>query len=284
MIMKRCLKFKMNSELRRLQEFQLEKLKEFKKVCDENNIKFFIIGGTFLGAVRHKGFIPWDDDIDIAMPRDDYNKLIELSKEKLLFKNGMKVDNFKIEPKMRCYFSRLIVDEEERKKNKFNKNSELGLVIIDILPLDGTPNNIIKRKCYYLRTFYYRTLAAISNLEVKSIQESRKKFEKIILKIGKRLKLFKFINRIKCYEKLDKIYSRYKWNTSEFSGTITGAYKTREIVPTKYFGNGKLYDFEDIKLMGPEMYDEYLTHMYGDYMQLPPEDKRKSHFDVEFKE
>lgn len=273
----------MEDELKRLQRFQLEKFKKFRDVCDENGIKFFIIGGTLLGAVRHKGYIPWDDDIDIAMPREDYNALIKLARKKNLF-DDMKVENYKLNGKMRCYFSRLIVNEDVRKKEGFKANSELGLVIVDILPLDGTPDNKYMRKLYYFRALFYRTLSALSNLDVKNIDKNRKGLEKKILVIGQKLKLYKLINRTKCYNKLDKLYSKNSWKKSKMSGTITGAYKTREIVPTEYFGRGRMYPFEDTEFLGPELYDKYLTHMYGDYMKLPPESERKSHFTVEFKE
>ena len=265
--------------LRKLQLFQLEKLKEFRCVCDKNDIKFFIIGGTLLGAIRHKGYIPWDDDIDIAMPRKDYEKLITLASKKTNLLGDGRILNYKIDSKMRCYFTRVIAGEKERQQVEFDTNSELGMVIVDILPLDGTPDNSFLRRLYYFRALFYRTLTAISNLDIKEIKYNRSIKEKIILKVAKKLKIYKFINREKCYRKLDKIYSKYEWDKSKMSGTMTGAYRTKEIVPSEYFGKGKMYKFEDTEFLGPELYDKYLTHMYGDYMKLPPEDKRKSHFD-----
>lgn len=264
--------------LRKLQLFQLEKLKQFRDTCDKNNIKFFIIGGTLLGAIRHKGYIPWDDDIDIAMPRKDYEKLIVLARKNPDLLGECKILNYKIDSNMRCYFTRIIAGENERKQVGFDANSELGMVVVDILPLDGTPDNPFLRKIYYFRALFYRTLTAISNLDIKEIKDSRSTKEKIILKTAKKIKIYKFINRKKCYRKLDKIYSKYVWDKSKMSGTMTGAYRTREIVPSEYFGKGRMYKFEDTEFLGPELYDKYLTHMYGDYMKLPPAEKRKTHF------
>lgn len=272
----------MDGQLRKLQLFQLECLADFHKMCEENNLKYYMIGGTLLGAIRHKGFIPWDDDIDLAMPREDYEKLIEISRNKKLSEDYT-VENYKFNPKMRCYFSRVIASEEARKRVGFKANSELGLVLIDILPLDGTPNNSIAKKIYYSKAMMLRAVAGISNLDIKEVDSNRSKLEAMLLNVSKNLKIYKLLNRKTIYNMLDKLYMKNSVK-SNFSGTITGAYKVKEIVPTNYWGNPTKYDFEDKKFYGPEMYDEYLTHMYGDYMVLPPEHKRKSHFVGSFKE
>lgn len=271
----------MNKNLRSLQLLQLDCLIEIDKICKRYNLDYFMIGGTLLGAVRHKGFIPWDDDIDIAMPRDSYEKLIELCKNGQI-SNDFNIQSFKFNDDMKCYFTRAFASEEKRKEVGFSANSELGLVLIDILPIDGTPNNKLIRKIYYLRVMIQRTLAGISNLGIKSIDKNRSKLEKNILKLAKFLKLYKLLNRKKIYYKLDKIYMQNSW-TNKYSGTITGAYKTKEIVKSEYWGKGANYQFEGRYFRGPELYDEYLTHMYGDYMKLPDEKDRKSHFTAEFR-
>lgn len=272
----------MDTQLRKLQLFQLECLAELHKVCEENELKYYMIGGTLLGAIRHKGFIPWDDDIDIAMPREDYEKLIEISRDNKLSKDYT-VENYKFNNKMRCYFSRVIASSEARERLGFKSNSELGLVLIDILPLDGTPNNNLLKKLYYSKAMMLRALSGISNLDIKEVDVNRSKLEAILLRACKSLKIYKVLSRRKLYDKLDKLYMKNSME-SDFSGTITGAYKVKEIVPTRYWGEPTKYKFEDKEFYGPKMYDEYLTHMYGDYMVLPPEDKRKSHFVGNFKE
>ena len=266
-----------SDRLRELQLLELEAIKEISKVCEVNNLEYFIIGGTLLGAVRHKGFIPWDDDIDIAMPRDSYNKLIELSRNNDIL-DKFKVENYKINNRMDCYFSRVFVKEKIRMKFGFEANSPLGLVMIDILPLDGVPNNKILRRLYYFRVLFYRTLAGVSNVGNKGIGKNRSKVDKLILTLGKKLRIYKILNKNKIFDKLDKIYSSNFWRDCEFSGTLTGAYNLKEIVPTHFWGNGKDYYFEDSYFKGPELYHEYLTHMYGEYNILPSVEERKSHF------
>lgn len=264
--------------IKKLQDIMLECLNEFHKICVEDKLTYYIIGGTLIGAIRHHGFIPWDDDVDVAMPRDDYEKLIDIFNKSNSSKM-INLYNYKTNDNMRCYFSRIIVEPDYALKKGFKKNDTLGMVAIDILPIDGTPNNTILRNIYYKKCMFYRALSGISNLDVKPISKSRTKFEKFILNVCLKLKLYKFIDRVKIYNKLDKLYRKYNWQDSKYSGTITGAYRSKEIVETNLWGNGTLYDFEKYKFYGPDKYDEYLTHMYGNYMQLPPEKDRKKHFE-----
>ena len=105
------------------------------------------------------------------------------------------------------------------------------------------------------------------------------KMEKILIFLGKILPTKKMINPKKRLRKIDNQLKKYKMEDCKYSGTIMGAYRVREIVPTEYFGKPTKYKFEDIYLTGPEKYDEYLTHMYGDYMKIP--DDKKTHYSYE---
>ena len=109
--------------------------------------------------------------------------------------------------------------------------------------------------------------------------KKRKFFEKVLIFFGRILPTKKFINPKKRLKRIDKLLQKNSYEKSNNVGTIMGAYRTREIVPKEYFGKPTLYDFEDIKLTGPEMYDEYLTHMYGDYMTPPDNKKTNQHID-----
>ena len=115
-----------------------------------------------------------------------------------------------------------------------------------------------------------------------SIDRKRKRggAEKALLWVMERIPIEKMTTPYKQKCKIDKLLRSQKVEGSKYIGNIMGAYRTREIVPAEYYGEGKLYDFEDIQLVGMDMYHEYLTYTYGDYMQLPPEDKRKTHFKI----
>ena len=115
-----------------------------------------------------------------------------------------------------------------------------------------------------------------------SIDRKRKRsfIEKIFLYIMEHFPIEKMTTPYKQKEKIDKLLRSQDVNKSKFIGNIMGAYRTKEIVPREYFGDGKFYKFENIKLRGLDMYDEYLKYTYGDYMKLPPEDKRKTHFKI----
>lgn len=245
----------------------LKIFKEFEKICKKHNLKYYAIGGTFLGAIRHKGFIPWDDDMDIAMPRKDFNKLMEIANDEL--PKNMKLINFKNDSSYRYYLPRIVNLDTEIVELRNNKKVNL---FIDIFPIDGTPNNYILRKIYYFRILLNRML--ISYYYIDEIDKCRKrtKFEKFLIFIGKILPTKKIINPRKKLYKIDKLLQKNSYEKSKNVGTIMGAYRTKEIVPKEYFGIPTLYTFENKKIYGPEKYDLYLTHMYGDYM-TPPKNK-----------
>ena len=130
----------MDSNLRKLQLIELEILKEFVKICNEEKLTYYISGGTFLGAVRNKGFIPWDDDVDVAMPREDYEIFLNIVEKKLnknyIFQTYRNTENYY------HYFSR-IVDNTIKVRNNSAKQSKIEPAWIDIFPLDGMPKNKI---------------------------------------------------------------------------------------------------------------------------------------------
>lgn len=248
----------------------LKIFKFFQKICNENNLKYYAIGGTFLGTIRHKGFIPWDDDMDIAMPRKDYDKFIEIFKEN---NYEFKLYNYKLTPEYKFYISRLC-----NPKYKMTEISGYETeLFIDIFPIDGMPSNKFIRNIHYIRIFYHKLMLSFYYNDTIDMNMKRKPYEKILIKIAKMNLFKKFINPNKQKDKIDKLLKMYSFQTAKYSGTIMGTYKTKEIVETELFGKATLYPFEDTFIYGPEKYDEYLTHMYGSYMKLPKEEDRRIH-------
>ena len=257
-----------NETINLIHEELLKIAKDFHRFCEDHNYKYYIIGGTFIGAIRHKGFIPWDDDMDIAMPREDYEKfLATYTSDKydiITYRSGKEYKYYL--PKL--YNDKYIVKE---------KTGNITNLFIDIFPIDGMPNNKILRRIHILRILYRRMKLSFYYNDTIDMEKKRKTYEKILIKLAKSIPFKRLIDPIKEKDKIDKMLKANHMNDCEYSGTIMGAYRAREIVETKWFGKPTLYDFEDTKLYGPEYYDEYLTHMYGDYMALPSKDKQTIH-------
>ncbi len=264
--------------LEEIHKIDLKIAKEFIRICKKNNLTYYIIGGTFLGAIRHKGFIPWDDDMDIAMPRKDFNIFINIANQEL--KDNYHLVNHENDEEYRYSIPRVVDLTTETVEERNNKKTHLA---IDIFPIDGTPNNLILRKIYYFRILFNRMLVSWYYIDEVEKNKKRTKLEKILIALGKILPTKKMIKPKKVLKKIDVLLQKNSFEKSDNVGTIMGAYKVREIVPKEFFGKPTKYQFEDIKLYGPEKYDEYLTHMYGDYMSPPENKNENSHYAKEDK-
>lgn len=263
------------SDIKIIQDKILSILKEFISICKDNNLTYYALGGTLLGAVRHKGFIPWDDDIDIGMPREDYEKFKKIASNALS-------DNYKFlsedTSNYKKAFSVIRDDSTKIIMNYSNEGQEESLWI-DIFPLDGMPSNPLKKKYHSYRYLYTRMMVQLSqfNSLVNQKKENRPWFEKVIIRIANVVKIEKVVSFSWAQKKYLQTIKKYSFNEG-FAGNYTGAYKLREIVPSDYFGQPVLLQFEDLKLSCPHKFREYLTAIYGaDYMQLPPEEKRVFH-------
>ena len=260
-----------------LHEIDLKIVKEVVKICKDNNLKYYMLGGTMLGAIRHKGFIPWDDDIDLGLPRKDYEKFLEIAPN--ILPSNMKLVNYKTNKDYHYYITRILdINTRVIEERIENDNEKFTNASIDIFPLDGTPNNILLRKIYFFRVLYHRALMALCYKDSIDKKRTRSKKEKLLLKIMMKLPIEKITTPYKQKCKIDKLLKKQDFNNSRYVGNIMGAYRIREIVPKEWYGNGGLYKFEDIMLNGLEKYDDYLKYTYGDYMKLPTTDRRKTHF------
>ena len=249
-----------------LKQKELQILSAFIAVCDELNLKYFLAGGTLLGAIRHKGFIPWDDDIDVCMPRDDYD---------LFLKNAYKylpehlfVQTHYSDPDYRQPFAKIRDSNTtyiETSSQMLNINHG---IFIDIFPIDGLPDNNRKinhllrykkvvmtylGKDYYPRTFRRAVFGFIAKclLFAKTPQSALCRFE---VKIKK-----------------------YSYTECKKTILYGGAWGKKEIHDKDLYGDGATATFEGLKVVVPANYDCYLTELYGDYMKMPPIEKRIGH-------
>lgn len=261
-----------------LHKVDIEILKEVIDVCNKYDLTYYALGGTMLGAIRHKGFIPWDDDIDLGIPRKDYEKFLEVAPDNLSEK--LKVVNYKNTPEYHYYITRILDTTTQVIEERIGNSNKYTHASIDIFPIDGTPNNIILRKIYFLRVLYHRALMSLCYKDSIDRKRKRSLGEKILLAILERIPVEKLTTPYKEKEKIDKLLSQQDFGNSRLIGNIMGAYRTKEIVPKEWYGKGTKYQFENLEIVGLDKYDEYLTHTYGDYMKLPSEDSRKTHFKV----
>lgn len=263
--------------LRTLQDTLLDAIKEFKKICDEENITFFLRGGSVMGAVKYNGFIPWDDDMDIAVPRKDYDRLIEIFNNRKIV-NKYQVLNSKYQPELHCYFPRLFLLESEREKLGLPSNTHLGLHLIDILPLDGAPNGKMQRNIYFGKVYILRFLASLGTSYVDGHVDMHTPKQKLLIKVAKSFQLHKIFPQQKVYKILDRLYTKYDWKKQDYAGTITASLFKKEVMPVEIWGEGVWHQFETEKFLIPTDYDRYLKIMYGEnYLSEEPDEKKSHH-------
>lgn len=259
------------------QEIMLDAIKEFKAFCDQNGIQFFLRGGSVMGAVKYKGFIPWDDDMDIAIPRKQYERLIVLLKE-ASFSDKYAFISHQARPELHCYFPRIFLSEEERLKRGLPKNANLGLHLVDVLPLDGAPDQTLLRKIYFGKVYLLRFLASLGTVyDEESVNLRSSKHEKLIA-LAKFFKLDKIFPQLTVYRMLDKLYTRYDWEKQAYAGTITASLFTKEVMPTEIWGQGVEIPFETEYYRVPTQSDRYLKILYGEnYLTEEPAEKKSHH-------
>lgn len=235
-------------------------LKSLHDICISNNIIYYMIGGTALGARRHGGFIPWDDDIDIGMPRPDYERFSKLGRDK--FPDFLERRWYKNTADSPFQFIKLIDNRTTLKEFQYDDYVE-GLYI-DIFPLDGVkPDSFfesLRRRSIWLQ--HSLIIRRCSTLEGTSY----------LGKIAR--KVIKKISMKKLHDRLEKTLLKVSYADSVLVANFLGAWREREIMDKRLFGTPALYRFEDSSFFAPEKIDDYLTRLYGDFMTPPPPEKQ----------
>ena len=258
--------------LRKLQLKELDTLVYFKEFCDKNNLLFYLCGGCCIGSLRTGGFIPWDDDIDILMPRDDYEKLYKLW-------DNDKHERFKLLLTDEKIFTgnifTTIVDTETTcvKANQAHLDIPFG-IMMDIFPIDGCPKGKFKRTMQKLNAMIYSLfLAQIVPENHGGIMALGSKFLLSIVKSPKA--------REKKWRNAERRMSKYKIADCEYITELCeGVHSMQPEYPKEWFASAVYREFEGLQMPIPVGYDPYLKKAFGDYMTLPPEDKQKPHHDM----
>lgn len=246
----------------------LDTAKELHRICTENNIPYYMLGGTMLGAIRHKGFIPWDDDMDFGIPREHYVRFKELCRTEL--KEPYKFIHEENSDYAVTGVGKIMDCRTVLKETYSVDSDEVLGVYIDIFPLDETDGKtgLFSFNATMRSLFKLQKLLVVNPDDRTGIKKWMAKFIKIILPFRKNT-LINYIER-RCLQRDGDICKNMIFN-------IYGAWGYKELIPKEVFSSPKLYKFENIELYGVTNYDEYLKALYSNYMQLPPEDKRHTH-------
>lgn len=250
-------------QLEELHNKLIEIISEVDKICRDNNLKYTLMGGSLIGAIRHNGFIPWDDDLDIGLKYNDYCTLIKIIVE--MNHPWLEVDyhnsNDYEEQFAKIYDSRTTLKEA--------KSNRIKGVFIDVFPILPIANNMFIAKCRY----YKDTILKMSRYNMTNDSKSSK-IKMFIYKI-----VGMFYNPKSLTKKIQKNRYRLSKKKYKFSNDPDGS--VCGIVPSTIFDNYIDHKFENLNLMIIKEYNQYLTLIFGDYMKLPPEDKRiPGHFEI----
>lgn len=262
--------------IQEIQAVSLEILKQVTDLCENLHLRYFLTYGTLIGAIRHNGFIPWDDDIDIMMPRRDYEDLLSY-----FLAHNADYQNLELFNPKTCsdypYMISRFSDNRYRLEVENEKPYGIG-IFIDIYPLDGLGNTLVDairfgRKGDILSTFCYQsTRVHYDPVTLTSGHKLLKAIVKMPVYCGAKMKGKDYFQR-----QLSKL-ARIPYDEAEYVGPVIWLVGGEEnIFPRKWFDELINVPYEQYKFKVPKLYDQFLRKMYGDYMQLPPEKDRIGH-------
>lgn len=252
-----------------IQEKLFEMMNIFHNICSTHSINYYMVGGTMLGAIRHQGFIPWDDDMDLALPRKDYEKLLNLPKS--VWPSYIQI-NSPINTSNHPYAYSKLNNTGTTLVEDVGKGFVQGLNI-DIFPLDGAGNSkksAVKHQARIARLKMCLYITHFTNYKNKPLWKNP--LIRVIRLVGSRHWQMLIKNGLLIFD----------FDSSCYVGNLVGLWGRKEIMPREYFGQPTLYRFGESEFYGPEKYDKYLSCLYGDYMKPPPIEKQKSHHKIKY--
>ena len=254
-------------KMNELQKTELDLFLCFAEICKKLDLNYFLVAGSALGAKRHGGFIPWDDDMDVGMYREDYDKFMELVPEML--PENIFLQNYKTDPKYPNVFAKLR-NSNTTYIEKTSKNLDINHgIYIDIFPLDGCPEKPFEvKKLNFIKKIY--RLKLFSAFELPKSPRGR-----AVLSL---LRLFGCHKRTgKTVAKYEKFISKYSVKESNIICNHGNWYGEKDYIPKEFYGQGKDIEFEGVKARVPEKCEEYLAALYGDWQTPPPPEKQIGH-------
>lgn len=254
--------------LQELKQIEYRMLEIFHKFCTENNIRYFLSHGTLLGAIRYKHFIPWDDDIDLLVPREDYDRLMSVYQDDERYK----LFSFERNKKYRYPFAKLCDMTTRKEEFNYDNGIQLG-VDIDIFPLDAWNNDLKKAKkevkCIR-KNMHYLDLIKLNKTD------SENPFKRLLK--GTTMCVLKMIGHEHYIKKiLQEGRGKQQQSNAYLGCKVWCVYGERGIIPADVFSDTIEIEFENGKYPAPKDYDTYLTCLYGNYLPEPPKEKQKTH-------
>lgn len=251
-----------------MKEIELELLKKFHSFCVENNIRYFISHGTLLGAIRYKGFIPWDDDVDLLVPREDYDRLLSIYQDSEQYQ----LISYERNPGYFFPFAKFCDMTTRKVEENLDNGVNHGLAI-DVFPLDFWDDDLEKAKLEVKRQTRNMFRLGLTKLRKPDSLHPGKRFVK-----GITMALYKLRGSAYYVEKTMREANKPEQKGSRYMGSKAwNVYGERDIIPAEVFAEAVELEFEGERFFGPVGYDTFLTSLYGDYLPEPPVEKRKTH-------
>lgn len=248
---------------------ELEILAWFDNLCKNNNLNYCLSGGTLLGAVRHQGFIPWDDDIDLMMPRQEYDKVLEISNT---IAEGSRYQIISFKDKTSPFPYLKIVDTHSLLEIKDRIQDAELMLFIDVFPVDGLPVKTNEVERWYRIARILQHFLSISIYRAWHDNSIPKRIIKVLMS-----RPVKLVSPYKWAEMLDSHCRKYPFENSENVGVVCWGYGKKECMPGKTWKQYEKVEFEGSSYNAPGCWDYYLRSLYGNYMELPPVEQRKTH-------
>lgn len=261
--------------MKKIQKVSLEILKFVAELCERLNLRYYLMYGTLIGAIRHNGYIPWDDDVDIMMPRPDYEKLLNYLKN-----HRESMGFYEVFNRDTCTDYNYAITRISDSRYEINKSNErdCGMgIFIDIYPYDGLGDNKESALKMLSKTrIYCDRISDLINLDIK-IPDSLNLKGRIVWRFNRWLNKLRGVGYF--HNKLKKLVEGKRYDESKYVGPLLWYFSKPEKVlfPKEYFDNPVKVKFEDGEFWAPSLYNELLTQEYGDYMKMPPVEKRVYH-------
>lgn len=245
-----------------IKSIQLDILQSIHQFCETKNIRYSLAYGTLLGAIRHKGYIPWDDDIDVMMPRPDYERFI---REYPGYNDRYNVQTYNNDDSYYLWCAKVFDNRTEQ----ITFPTKSG-VCVDVFPIDGLPNTLdeVRKYIQTKRTLFFRRLVFTCK------NNSYRPGNKLVNSIKYFIKRILVPSRSSVIKKIEQLYKSYPYETSNYVGDIIDMFGERGWLKKEIFEHYTTATFENLQVRIIKDYDSFLKARYGDYMQLPPEEER----------